>query len=79
MGAAVISSITNEINALKNTFLSTIIGCVNKAVRDINNKFPTLDFLINLEDKLNNILGNFRNKLEQRIDAELRGLMYNKI
>jgi len=79
LGAAVISSITNEINALKNTFLSTIIGCVNKAVRDLINKFPTLDFLINLEDKLNNILGNFRNKLEQRIDAELRGLMYNKI
>ena len=79
LGSAVISSITNEINALKNTFLSTIIGCVNKAVRDLINKFPTLDFLINLEDKLNNILGNFRNKLEQRIDAELRGLMYNKI
>ena len=79
LGAAVVSSITNEINALKNTFMSTIIGCVNKAVRDLINKFPTLDFLINLEDKLNNILGNFRNKLEQRIDAELRGLMYNKI
>lgn len=79
LGSAAINAITSEINALKNTFMSTIIGCVNKAVRDLINKFPALDFLINLEDKLSSILGNFRNKLEQRIDAELRGLMYNKI
>ena len=79
LGGAVLSSINSQISALKQTFMQTVVGCINKAVRDLLNKFPTLDFLINLEDRLNGILGKFRNQLEQKIDAELRGLMYNKI
>ena len=79
LGGAVLDNINAQIDALKTTVMQTIVGCINKAVRDLINKFPTLDFLINLEDKLNGILGNFRNKLEQKIDAELRGLMYQKI
>tara|TARA_R110002051_G_scaffold312020_1_gene386873 strand:- start:760 stop:1929 length:1170 start_codon:yes stop_codon:yes gene_type:complete len=79
LGGAVLDSINAQIDALKNTFMQTIVGCINKAVRDLLNKFPTLDFLINLEDRLNGILGKFRNQLEQKIDAELRGLMYHKI
>jgi len=79
LGGAVLDSIKSQISALKDTFMQTVVGCINKAVRDLLNKFPTLDFLINLEDRLNGILGKFRNQLEQKIDAELRGLMYNKI
>ena len=79
LGGAVLDSIKSQINALKQTFMQTVVGCINKAVRDLLNKFPTLDFLINLEDRLNGILGKFRNQLEQKIDAELRGLMYHKI
>ena len=79
LGGAVLDSINAQINALKQTFMQTVVGCINKAVRDLLNKFPTLDFLINLEDRLNGILGKFRNQLEQKIDAELRGLMYHKI
>jgi hypothetical protein len=79
LGGAVLDSISAQIRALKQTFMQTVLGCINKAVRDLLNKFPTLDFLINLEDRLNGILGKFRNQLEQKIDAELRGLMYQKI
>ena len=79
LGGAVLDSIKSQISALKDTFMQTVVGCINKAVRDLLNKFPTLDFLINLEDRLNGILGKFRNQLEQKIDAELRGLMYQKI
>ena len=79
LGGAVLDSINAQISALKQTFMQTILGCINKAVRDLLNKFPTLDFLINLEDRLNGVLGKFRNQLEQKIDAELRGLMYQKI
>ena len=79
LGGAVLAEINTQIDALKQTFMQTVIGCINKAVRDLLNKFPTLDFLINLEDRLNGILGKFRNQLEQKIDAELRGLMYQKI
>ena len=79
LGGAVLDSVNSQITALKQTLTQTILGCINKAVRDLINKFPTLDFLINLEDRLNGILGKFRNQLEQKIDAELRGLMYHKI
>ena len=79
LGGAVLDNITSEINALKASFMQTVLGCINKAIRDLLNKFPTIDFLINLEDRLNGILGKFRNQLEFKIDAELRGLVYNKI
>ena len=79
LGGAVLDNINAQINALGSTIMQTLVGCIDKAVRDLLNKLPALDFLINLEDRLNGILGKFRNQLEQKIDAELRGLMYNKI
>lgn len=79
LGTAIINKIKGEVGALKSTLQQTVLGCINKVVRDLMNKFPTLDFLINLEDRLNGILGKFRNQLEQSIDAELSKLMYNKI
>ena len=56
-----------------------ILGCINTAIRDLMNKSPELDFIINFEDRINGILGKFRNKLEFKIDAELRKLTYQKI
>ena len=56
-----------------------ILGCINTAIRDLMNKVPELDFILNFEDRINGILGKFRNKLEQKIDAELRKLTYSKL
>ena len=56
-----------------------ILGCINTQIRDLMNKVPAIDFILNFEDKINGILGNFRNKLEFKIDAELRKIAYNKI
>jgi len=56
-----------------------ILGCINTAIRDLMNKSPELDFLINFEDRINQMLGRFRNKLERKIDEELRKLTYQKI
>ena len=56
-----------------------ILGCINTAIRDLMNKVPAVDFILNFEDRINGILGKFRNKLEQKIDAELRKLTYQKI
>ena len=53
-----------------------ILGCINTQIRDLMNKIPELDFILNFEDRINGILGNFRNKLEFKIDAELRDLAY---
>ena len=56
-----------------------ILGCINTAIRDLMNKVPAVDFILNFEDRINGILGKFRNKLEFKIDAELRKLTYEKI
>jgi len=55
-----------------------ILGCINTQIRDLMNKIPEIDFLLNFEDRINGILGNFRNKLEFKIDAEFRKLAYKK-
>tara|TARA_R100000008_G_C3586051_1_gene172376 strand:- start:3261 stop:4181 length:921 start_codon:yes stop_codon:yes gene_type:complete len=56
-----------------------VLGCINTAIRDLMNKSPEVDFIINFEDRINGILGKFRNKLEFKIDAELRQLTYQKL
>lgn len=56
-----------------------LLGCINMHIRDLMNKVPAIDFIINFEDRINNILGNFRNKLERKIDSELRKVAYQKL
>ena len=56
-----------------------ILGCINTAIRDLMNKHPEVDFILNFEDRINSILGKFRNKLERKIDQELRKLTYQKL
>ena len=56
-----------------------ILGCINTAIRDLMNKHPEVDFILNFEDRINGILGKFRNKLERKIDQELRKLTYQKL
>jgi len=56
-----------------------ILGCINTAIRDLMNKHPEVDFILNFEDRINGILGKFRNKLERKIDEELRKLTYQKL
>ena len=79
LGAAAKDYIKNQITSLKGTIEKQILGCVNKIINDLLNKFPVLDFLLNFEEKIKGILGKFRNKLERKIDAELSSLMYKKI
>ena len=56
-----------------------ILGCINTAIRDLMNKHPEVDFILNFEERINGMLGKFRNKLEFKIDAELRKLTYQKL
>jgi len=56
-----------------------ILGCINTAIRDLMNKHPEVDFILNFEDRINGILGKFRNKLERKIDEELRKLTYKNL
>jgi len=79
VGAQVKDFIKGQAAGLTMQLEQQILGCINTQIRDLMNKVPAIDFILNFEDKINGILGNFRNKLEFKIDAELRKLTYNKI
>ena len=78
-GAAAKNFITERGGELLLQLEQQILGCINTAIRDLMNKHPEVDFILNFEDRINGILGNFRNKLEKTIDKELRKLTYQKI
>tara|TARA_R110002051_G_scaffold194884_2_gene263094 strand:+ start:641 stop:2041 length:1401 start_codon:yes stop_codon:yes gene_type:complete len=79
VGAQVKDFIKGQAAGLTMQLEQQILGCINTQIRDLMNKVPSIDFILNFEDRINGILGNFRNKLEFKIDAELRKLAYNKI
>jgi hypothetical protein len=79
LGAQAKSFIEGQAAGLVMQLEQQILGCINTAIRDLMNKSPELDFIINFEDRINGILGKFRNKLEFKIDVELRKLTYQKI
>ena len=79
LGAQAKNFIEGQAASLTMQLEQQVLGCINTAIRDLMNKVPALDFILNFEDRINGILGKFRNKLEQKIDAELRKLTYEKI
>jgi len=79
LGAQAKNFIEGQAASLTMQLEQQVLGCINTAIRDLMNKVPAVDFILNFEDRINGILGKFRNKLEQKIDAELRKLTYQKI
>ena len=79
LGAKAKNFIEGQAATLTMQLEQQILGCINTAIRDLMNKVPAIDFILNFEDRINGILGKFRNKLEQKIDAELRKLTYQKL
>ena len=79
LGAKAKNFIEGQAATLTMQLEQQILGCINTAIRDLMNKVPAIDFILNFEDRINGILGKFRNKLEFKIDAELRKLTYQKL
>ena len=79
LGAQAKNFIEGQAASLTMQLEQQILGCINTAIRDLMNKVPAVDFILNFEDRINGILGKFRNKLEFKIDAELRKLTYQKL
>ena len=79
LGAQAKNFIEGQAAGLAMQLEQQILGCINTAIRDLMNKVPAIDFILNFEDRINGILGKFRNKLERKIDAELRKLTYQKL
>ena len=64
LGAQVKDFMKGQAAGLTMQLEQQILGCINTQIRDLMNKVPAIDFILNFEDKINGILGNFRNKLE---------------
>jgi len=79
LGAQAKNFIEGQAASLTMQLEQQVLGCINTAIRDLMNKVPAVDFILNFEERINGILGKFRNKLERKIDAELRKLTYQKI
>lgn len=79
VGAQFADSVGKTVDGFKKSLEAHIVGCLNKAIRDAFNKNPNLEKIIFFEQTINNELSKIRNKLESKIDAELRKLAYKKI
>ena len=78
-GAKFKDSVLDTIGGMATALEARIVGCLNKAIRDILNKNPILEKIIFFEDFINRELSKIRNKLESKIDNELRKIAYKKI
>ena len=56
-----------------------VAGCINKAIRDILDKNPIIEKILFFDQFINRELSKIKNKLESKIDLELRKLAYKKL
>lgn len=78
-GAKFKDSVLDTIGGMVTALEAQVVGCLNKAIRDILNRNPVLEKIIFFEDFINRELSKIRNKLESKIDNELRKIAYKKI
>ena len=78
-GAKFKDSVLDTIGGMATALEARVVGCLNKAIRDILNRNPVLEKIIFFEDFINRELSKIRNKLESKIDNELRKIAYKKI
>ena len=78
-GAKFKDSVLDTIGGMATALEAQVVGCLNKAIRDILNRNPVLEKIIFFEDFINRELSKIRNKLESKIDNELRKIAYKKI
>ena len=67
--------VTGSINQLQ----AQVAGCINKAIKDILDKNPLLEKILFFDQFINRELSKIKNKLESKIDLELRKIAYKKI
>lgn len=72
-------SVVSTIGGMATALEAQIVGCLNKAIRDILNKNPILEKILFFEDFINGELAKIKNKLESKIDSELRKIAYKKL
>lgn len=74
---------TNEVNSFiqssKAQLEAQVFGCINKSIKDLLNKNPILEKALFFEQFINQELSKIKNKLESKIDLELRKIAYKKI
>ena len=79
VGAKFKDTVLNTIEGLAGALEAQVVGCLNHAIRGILNKNPVLEKIIFFEQFVNKELSLLRNKLESKIDSQLRKIAYNKL
>jgi len=77
------SQLTDQVKGFVNGSIdqleAQVLGCINKAIKDFLDENPIIDNILNFDNFINIELSKIKNKLESKIDKELRKLVYKKI
>jgi len=77
------SQLTDQVKGFVNGSIdqleAQVLGCINKAIKDFLDENPIIDNILNFDNFINRELSKIKNKLESKIDKELRKLVYKKI
>jgi hypothetical protein len=79
VGAQLTSKVNNFIQQSKSQIEAQVFGCLNSAIRDILDKNPSIEKILLFDQFINRELSKIKNKLESKIDFELRKIAYKKI
>jgi len=73
------AQVNGFIQSSKAQLEAQVFGCIDKAIKDILNKNPLLEKVLFFDQFINRELSKIKNKLESKIDLELRKIAYKKI
>lgn len=79
IGQQFLSQVDSFVQGSITQIQAQVAGCINKAIRDILEKNPLLEKIIFFDQFINRELSDIKNKLESKIDLELRKIAYKKI
>jgi hypothetical protein len=78
-GKQFLSQVNNFVSSSITQLQAQVAGCINKAIKDILDKNPILEKILFFDQFINRELSKIKNKLESKIDLELRKIAYKKI
>lgn len=78
-GKQFLSQVNDFVSGSITQLQAQVAGCINKAIKDILDKNPILEKILFFDQFINRELSKIKNKLESKIDLELRKIAYKKI
>ena len=78
-GQQFLSQVNSFVSSSINQLQAQAAGCINKVIKDVLDKNPILEKILFFDQFINRELSKIKNKLESKIDLELRKIAYKKI